>query len=79
MPNEEDDDIEDVHMQGQCCFQNTGPKAESPWEVVTFQVFLGAVCKQARMKANFECQFAVSFTFIWRFTVKKSLCGCGKS
>ena len=49
MPNE-DDDIEDVHMQGQCCFQNTGPKAESPWEVVTFQVFLGAVCKQASVQ-----------------------------
>ena len=28
---------------------------------------------------RFKCRFAVSFTFIWRFTVKKLSCGCGKS
>ena len=44
------------NMQGQCCFQNTctGPKVESRWEVVTFQVFLGVACKQARMKVYYS-------------------------
>ena len=36
-------------MLGQCCFQNAWPKVESRREVVTFRVFLWAVCKQARM------------------------------
>ena len=37
------------NMQGQCCFQNTGLKVESLREALTFQTFLRAVCKQARM------------------------------
>ena len=35
-------------MEGQFCFQNTGPKVESQWEV-NFRVFPRAGCKQARM------------------------------
>ena len=30
------------NMEGQCCFQNTGPKVESQWEVMNFGVFLRA-------------------------------------
>ena len=37
------------NMEGQCCFQNTGPKVESQGKVVNFRVFLTAVYKQARM------------------------------
>jgi len=30
------------------------------------------------VEANFKCQFAVTFVIMWRFTVRKLSCGCGK-
>ena len=47
---------------------------------ISYELFEGLVYSGGLVVlANFECRFAVTVVFIWRFTDKELLRGCGKS